>query len=839
MNELRWPAKLYIAAVSLAAAGLTALSILLPVGAPDRVPTGLAWMFGGLMTAAWLFPLPLSYKRKLYLDTCVLIAAILLFQPVVAMLIAGGGTALSHLIRRQDGVQAAFNSAQIMLQAGLGGLIVATGVIDADRSLFAGPEQAMILVVASTVIFLVDNILVSTMVGLDSELALLPHWYQTILSANRVQYLSHLAQVSLGVIAAILSDAYPWTLPLLFLPAVAIYRLLEHNVRLRGQAEAALLASDHNLADAQRIARLGSWEWDLVTDTVRWSAEAYRIAGVDPHDFVPAGRAGLLPVHPEDRAMVAQAVEGALQEGRAFSVEHRLPRPDGSERVVHLQGEVVVDDQTASRRVVGTVQDITERKALEAQLAHQAFHDALTLLPNRAAILNRLGRALEETQQGHGEVAVLFLDLDRFKVINDSLNHEAGDQALIEVAQRLLRCVGPADMVARFGGDEFIVLLAGANTRAAKAAAERISMALRAPLCLLGHETFLSASIGIAVSADGLTRAGDLLQAADTALYRAKEEGRGTSAVFQPNMHQQAVARLEMEIALQPAVERGEFQLSYQPEVELATGQIVSVEALVRWERPSYGLVVPDEFIPLAEETGLILSIGEWVLTEACRQIQVGVANHLDPKLIVSVNLSALQLRQPDIAHQVERALQRTGLPPHRLKLEVTEKVLVEDLDTTANALAALKSLGVRLAIDDFGAGYSSIGYLRRLAVDTLKIDRSVVEGMGSNPKDQAIVEAITSLAHTIGMEVTAEGIETSDQLTRVLALDCDIAQGYYFSPPLPFEELSPILTSTLPFDLIQDARAELRRSPLTPAREVIARNAPTPARLTPSRQEP
>ncbi len=817
MNELRWPARLYVGGVFLTAVGLVLLLRLLPVGPPSRVPGVIAWVFTGLMAAAWLFPLPLSLKRKLYLDTCILVAAILLFQPAVAMLIAGAGTALAHAIRREDWVQAVFNSSQTMLQAAVGGLIFAAGNGSAARSLFDNPEQAALVVVASGAMFLADNLAVATIVGLESNSSLPRVWQRTIFAADRSQYLGQVAQVGLGVSGAVLIENASWTLPLLILPAFGIYSLLERNVHLRQQAETALKASDHNLADAQRIAHLGSWEWDLLTEKVVWSDETFRIAGFVPNSFAPTYRDFLLSVHPEDRRVVEQAVGSAVREGGPFSVEHRVQRPDGTVRTLHQQGEVVCDDQGRKIRLVGTVQDITDRKVLEAKLIQQAFHDALTLLPNRAVFLNRLGHALEDAPGRGSKVAVLFLDLDRFKIINDSIGHEAGDQALVAVAQRLLASVRAGDTVARFGGDEFMILLDDADRNMAMEVAERIFAVLQSPFCLMGHETFIGASLGIAMSTDGLNRASDLLRAADTALYRAKLEGRRSAVVFQPEMHAQAIARLELETALQPAVERGELQLYYQPEVELSTGRIVGVEALIRWERPGHGLVAPDEFIPIAEETGLIVPIGQWVLAEACRQIQVKHRHRPGAAPVVSVNLSARQLQQPGLVEQLRCTLQRTGLPAHLLKLEVTERVLVEDLEASGHLLQSLKALGVQLAIDDFGAGYSSLGYLRRLAVDTLKIDRSFVEDMGQSETDGAIVEAITSLAHAIGMNVTAEGIETSEQLSRVLAAGCDHAQGYYFAEPLPLDKLDHLLTSRFPYALIQDALMGSATEPAVP----------------------
>jgi len=582
----------------------------------------------------------------------------------------------------------------------------------------------------------------------------------------------------------------------MLLPAALIHRLLEHTARLRWRAEAALQDSAASLAEAQRVAHLGSWEWDLGTGRLGWSDETYRILGLAPQTLVPSYEAFLQSIHRADRSAVDAAVHKSMYHGTSFSIEHRVRRPDGTMRTVCQQGEVVGDRTAADRRIVGTIHDVTDRRALEARLYHQAFHDPLTGLPNRTLLLDRLRRELVTHRGRPGRVAVLFVDLDQFKVINDSLGHEAGDQVLIEVGQRLVRCLREEDLVARFGGDEFVVLLGGKAAGCPSSAANRIRQAIGAPIRLHGHDAVIGASIGIAVSGPLLNRSTDLLRAADTALLEAKAGGRAAAVVYEPTMHSAAMARLELGGALASAVDRNELRLCYQPEVDLRTGTVVGVEALARWRGPHGSSIPPTEFIPLAEETGAILSVGRWVLKEACRQGRVWQTT--DEAIVaprISVNVSVRQLEAPDFVPQVKDILADTGLAPHLLQLEVTERTVAEDLEATADLLGTLRGMGVRLAIDDFGTGYSSLSYLRRLPVDTLKVDRAFVSGLAASEADRAILQAITSLAQRLGIEVTAEGIETAEQLSWVRAAGCDIGQGYVFSPPLEADQLGDVLT--------------------------------------------
>ena len=449
----------------------------------------------------------------------------------------------------------------------------------------------------------------------------------------------------------------------------------------------------------------------------------------------------------------------------------------------------VKDDEGGVREVTLIIEDVTERKVLEDKLTYQAFHDSLTGLPNRALLLDRLEHALERIERrGDSKVAVLFTDLDNFKYVNDSLGHKAGDGLLVEASRRISSCLRPEDTVARLGGDEFVVLLEGVSDVAeATVVAERIARELEAPFDLNGQEVFVTTSTGIVLGGPG--EAEDLLRDADVAMYRSKEAGKDRHEVYKTGMRARSTKRLGLEGDLRKAVERGgkEFVVRYQPEIEVQTGKTVGFEALVRWNHPERGLVLPGEFIPLAEDTGLIVPIGLRVLEEACRQAQAfrnGNPGTAHP--IMYVNLSARQFKEPELVEEVSRIIGATGMDPGSLALEITESDAMSDAAAAVVALSKLKALGVGLAIDDFGTGYSSMSYLKRFPVDYLKIDRSFVSGLGEGSgDDEVIAEGMVSLAHALGLRVIAEGVETKAQLARLGEMGCEVAQGYYFARPL------------------------------------------------------
>jgi diguanylate cyclase (GGDEF)-like protein/PAS domain S-box-containing protein len=502
-------------------------------------------------------------------------------------------------------------------------------------------------------------------------------------------------------------------------------------------------------------------------------------------------------VHKDDRA----AAEGFLNDaaqllGTNLTTELRLRHVEGSWR----EFEVIANNLTHQPAVAGIVltsRDITERKAFERDLQHLAFHDALTGLPNRALLTDRLERALARADRQFRSVAVLFIDLDNFKLINDGLGHGAGDRLLVAFAERLKACIRAEDTAARLGGDEFVVLLEDVHDRQeATDLAERIADALRSAVSLGDREVMVSASIGVAVSTPRHDRTESVLRNADLALYRAKAAGKARWAVFEPNMEHEAVERLELETDLRKALGTSELRLVYQPIVSLVDGQILEVEALIRWQHPTRGPISPVKFIPIAEESGLIEAIGLWVLQQACHQAaQWQQHTSTGRPLVMSVNLSSRQFQDPRLVEQVRRVLDEAGLPPSALKLEITEGVLMQDVDATAARMRTLTDIGVRLAIDDFGTGYSSLSYLQRLPVETLKIDRSFVVGLGgSDPQAAAIVRGIVAMAKALRMSVTAEGIETAAQEAQLREIGCDRGQGYLFARPLPATELGRML---------------------------------------------
>jgi diguanylate cyclase (GGDEF)-like protein/PAS domain S-box-containing protein len=486
---------------------------------------------------------------------------------------------------------------------------------------------------------------------------------------------------------------------------------------------------------------------------------------------------------------------------RTYQMEKRYFHKDGQVVWVLLSVSMVHDEEGEPLYFVSQIQDISERKVLEERLEHRAFHDSLTDLPNRQLFMDRLGQALRRTMRRHKRVAVLFMDIDKFKGVNDSLGHEVGDLLLTVVAQRLGHCLRPEDTLARFGGDEFVVLIEAVDDpEQAVEVAKRITEEFRKPFNIEGRDLYVAASIGISLGNARTHDSDGLLRDADTAMYRAKDETEGYT-LFDPSMHALVFRRLELENDLRRAIEQEEFVLRYQPIVRLDdVGGVGRLEALVRWDHPERGLLDPDEFIPIAEESGLVVPMGEQVLEHACRWV---VEWHRQfPRrtpLVLSVNLSARQLSRPDLAETVARVLRETGMEGGCLNLDVTEVVYVSTLERHTAVLDRLKGMGVEISIDDFGTIYSSLSYLKRLTADTIKIDKSFVKGLGEVVEDTAVVQMIIWLAHTLGMEVIAEWVESEEQARLLKELGCDMAQGYYFAKPLPPEEIPALLSSETP----------------------------------------
>ncbi len=481
---------------------------------------------------------------------------------------------------------------------------------------------------------------------------------------------------------------------------------------------------------------------------------------------------------------------GQVLDGKLFTrqMEKRYLHKQGQAVWVSVSISLVRDSNGDPLHLVFQIQDITTRKGAEERLLHEAFHDALTELPNRSMFMEQLTVALENTDRGAGNmIAVLFLDLDRFKVINDSIGHMIGNQLLIAIAQKLRKCVRPEDTVARLGGDEFTILLNGLRDKVeAIEVAERIQAQVAQPFNLSGYETFTTASIGIAFSNSNLDRPDDLLRDADTAMYQAKSLGKARYTIFDKDMHARAMSLLQLETDMRRAIDRQEFVVNYQPIVSLETGRLTGFEALVRWGHPERGPILPSEFIAVAEETGFILPIGEWVLREACRQMHFWQEKlSLNTPLSISINISNRQFTHSNLLEKIMQTLSETKLDPRSLKLEITESVMMENIEVTTAVLKQLQSIGVEFSIDDFGTGYSSLSCLHKLPIDTLKIDRSFVGRIGENSENKEIVRTIITLAQSLGMGVVAEGIETKEQLERLRELKCPNGQGYLFSRPL------------------------------------------------------
>ncbi|WP_029214958.1 EAL domain-containing protein [Kallotenue papyrolyticum] len=508
------------------------------------------------------------------------------------------------------------------------------------------------------------------------------------------------------------------------------------------------------------------------------------------------GQQVLMIVDPAAHEQVRQAVARRWQ-GIAETYDLRFVRRDGTKIWGRVSATPLRDDSGQVTGVLGMITDITERKQAELQLQYSAWHDSLTGLPNRAWFMQHLASVLAEIQRNpQRQCAVLFLDLDRFKIINDSLGHTLGDRFLVAVANRLLRCQRPGSALARLGGDEFVMLLEQIeNVSDAILLAEYLQHQIEAPILLNHYELSLTLSIGIAIGSAAYQQPEALLRDADIALSRAKAQGKARYALFDQQMYAQALARLQLEGELRRAIEQRQFTLVYQPIVATDSGAIISVEALIRWQHPERGLISPAEFIPIAEETGLIVPLGAWVIEAACAQAARWLAAGWP--IVMTVNLSARQFRQPQLAEQIATILERTGLPPHLLKLELTESAVMEEVESSIATLQQLRQIGVGCSIDDFGTGYSSLSYLNRLPIDTLKIDHSFVRNLHNNANDATIARAIIALAHSLHLLVIAEGVETSEQLAFLRAHGCHAMQGYLFSRPLPPEELERLLIDT------------------------------------------
>ncbi len=555
------------------------------------------------------------------------------------------------------------------------------------------------------------------------------------------------------------------------------------------QLARALEVSEERYALAAAGSNDGLWDWDLKSGQIYLSARWKSILGYADDEVGSRPESWFELVHPEDLELLKAQIDAHL-EGRTphFENEHRIRRSNGEYCWVLTRGLAVRDEGGVPYRFAGSQRDVTHRKQAEERLTWAALHDELTGLPNRALFMDRLDNAVKRfRRRSDQQFGVLFLDLDRFKVINDSLGHFAGDKVLCSIARRLESCLRIGDTVARLGGDEFAVLVEDvADFAEVDKVAERIDQELERPFYVEGHEFYSAASIGVAMSASGYERPEELLRDADTAMYRAKSEGQGRRVFFDPAMHERAVARLHLENDLRRAVERQEFEVYFQPLVELAGGRLRGFEALVRWRHPDKGVMAPKDFLRVARETGLSPRIGWWVLGEASRRMKAW-QQRFDwaADLAVSVNLDARQLASAELLERVDSELAASDLEPRCLQLEITESMIVDNPELTGKVLADLRRQGIRLYVDDFGTGYSSLSQLHRFPVDTLKIDRSFVARMSAGGEDLEIVRTIVALAENLHMTVLAEGVETAEQLALVRDLGCQYAQGFLFARPL------------------------------------------------------
>ncbi len=568
-----------------------------------------------------------------------------------------------------------------------------------------------------------------------------------------------------------------------------------HDISARKQAEEELRQAHERFRSAFENAPIGMAMTDLDGRILRANPAMGRIVGREADEL--SGMSVHDLTHADDREASTGEMRRLVAEGSdGYRIEKRYRHTEGREVWVSVSVSCVRDEEGQPSYLIGQVEDVTERRALRERLAYAAIHDPLTALPNRVLFMDRLETALSRAARHGRKVAVVFLDLDRFKLINDGMGHAAGDRLLERVAERLQRVMRPSDTVARFGGDEFVVLCDEiADEAVALEMAERLTNALREPFALAEGEVFVTASLGLALSGGDRDSAASLLRDSDTAMYMAKERGRARIEVFDPKSHGMVLDKIHIRSELHGALERREFRVYYQPIVETGTGRVAGVEALLRWQHPERGLLHPGEFLSMAEESGLISPIGAWVLEESCRQavawtdarLRAGLGT--DP-ISVSVNLSPRQLIEPDLVDEVAAIVARTHIAPETVWLEITEGALAADTESTLAVLRRLRSLGIRLAIDDFGTGYASLGYLKSFPVEVLKIDRSFIAGLGSGLEDSTIVRSVIALAGSLGLDCVAEGIERPRQLEDLRALGCAFVQGFLLGVPLPADVL-------------------------------------------------
>ena len=565
----------------------------------------------------------------------------------------------------------------------------------------------------------------------------------------------------------------------------------------RKRAEDALVRSQERFELVSRATSDAVWDWNLSTNDIWWNVGFQKLFGYGSGAIGRGLDSWIGRLHPEDSDRVVHDRQRHIEDRKNYwSDEYRFLRADGTYAFVIDRGYVVYDSNATPVRMLGSMMDVTDRKSLEDQLTHQALHDPLTKIANRALFKNRVDHALTKLARSNTTLAVLFLDLDNFKAINDSLGHAVGDKLLVSVAERLQDCLREADTAARLGGDEFAVLVESMyRPDEAVMIAERILSVFRQPFVIDGKEIHIGTSIGIAVSSPVALASEELLRNADLAMYLAKSQGKGKHIVFEAKMHEALMERIELEEELRRGIDQREFVIHYQPILDLTTNKMVGMEALVRWMHPRLGLLAPMKFIPMAEETNLIVPLGEWILGEACRQVQAWRVKHVGKlDVAVTVNISIRQFLQAELVELVSRALEKSGLPPNSLILEITESFMMQDTESTIEKLHELKKLGVRLAIDDFGTGYSSLSYLQRFPIDILKIDKSFIDKLGQGSEGNAVAKAIIMMGDSLNLKTIAEGIEHPEQISELQLLGCEAGQGFHFAKPLTVGDMDEFL---------------------------------------------
>jgi diguanylate cyclase (GGDEF)-like protein/PAS domain S-box-containing protein len=830
LGNLPWAARFFVVA-TIVSAGVV-LATHLPAGLPN-LPLFVLFAVASTVASGLKLRLPLGTSASnLSVSYTIDFASLILLGPNPTMLVAALSAWAQSTIKiskRNPAFRTLFNIAALILTVQAAGWVFHAlgGVVGVFDSGLVKP-----ILGAALAYYLLNTSTVASAVGLSTRQSVWKVWQSNFLWTAPSYFVG--AGAAAAAVAA-WSAGWGWLIPMAAAPVYLTFRSYrvyleriaseqrhhEEIVGLHAQTIEALRAakeSEQRYALAAAGSNDGLWDWDLAVDAFYASDRWKLMLGLPPESMFQRAEDWFAHVHPEDLGDLRRVLDRHLAaETTHFEHEYRIAHMDGRDRWMLCRAVAVRDEAERAIRIAGSQTDITERRRIQDELSHAALHDSLTGLANRALFIELLERSLARARRSPTYVcAVLFVDLDHFKLINDSLGHLAGDRFLIAIGARLQEHLRPGDALARLGGDEFAILLEDVSEpHAANAVADRLRQALTAPFEIEGREIYASASIGIAFGNSRYKCSDDLLRDADTAMYRAKAQGRGQSQLFDPSMHANAIKRLTLETQLRRAVERQEFILHYQPIIELETRSVIGFEALVRWVRMDGTITPPGDFIPVAEETGLIVPLTSWVLKEGCRQMAEW-QRVFDKPLTLTVNISSKLFDRPTLVSEVRDAIAESGLMRGTLRLEITESFLVDSSDAVVNRLDELRAIPVELYLDDFGTGFSSLSYLHRYRLDALKIDQSFISRIGGLHNDSPIVGSIVSLAKELGMGVIAEGVETIQQANQLMALDCPHAQGFLFSKPLSVKDAHAFLSK-------QPVEGEEHpvRSPLNPGTEL------------------